>query len=278
MDQYYRVSQLAEGRYRIYDPLGVHMDLFTGTEKALLFDTGYGFVDLRDTIREITDLPLTVVNSHGHMDHANGNAQFDGPIYIHPEDMPVCRAHHSARFKNNAIRYAETATDFFTGEPVRAITSDFDPERYIKSPTGRLVPVTEGHCFDLGGMLLEVVELPGHTRGSIGLLMREEGILYAADAMNDNLWLFLPEATPLAEYRRTLDKAWNLEFDTLIISHFPAPCLRLSSRTTWTWQITWTTVPESPSPHRLYLMRRQGCASGRDFPRTIWMCPGSLPS
>ena len=44
MGKYYRISQFSDSRYRIYDPLGVHMDLFIGKEKALLFDTGYGLI------------------------------------------------------------------------------------------------------------------------------------------------------------------------------------------------------------------------------------------
>lgn len=223
MQHYYRVSKLAEGRFRIYDPMGVHMDLFVGHEKALLFDTGFGLVNLRDTVREITELPLIIVNSHGHVDHACGNYQFDEPIHIHPADVPVCEAHHLAYQKNIVLRYAKTAVDFFTGEPVHAITPEFDEWKYLAQPMGNFVPLAEGEIFDLGGLQLEVVELPGHTEGSIGLLLKDEKTLYAADAINNNVWLFQPEAAPLSVYRSTLDKAWNLDFNTLIISHFPTP-------------------------------------------------------
>lgn len=223
MGKYYRISQFFDSRYRIYDPLGVHMDLFIGEEKALLFDTGYGFQDLRTEVEQITKLPLLVVNSHGHVDHALGNDQFDCPIYIHPDDIPVCEDHHGRYRKELAINYARTAVDYFTGEPVGATGPDFNEDQYLRKGTGNLVPVTEGHVFDLGGMKLEVVELPGHTPGSIGLLDRDQRILYAADAMNADFWLFMEEACPLSVYRQTLSKASGLEFDTMIISHFPAP-------------------------------------------------------
>ncbi|MER2024676.1 MAG: MBL fold metallo-hydrolase [Eubacteriales bacterium] len=198
-------------------------DLFIGKEKALLFDTGYGFQDLRTEVEQITKLPLLVVNSHGHVDHALGNDQFDCPIFIHPDDIPVCEDHHGRYRKELAINYARTAVDYFTGEPVGAIGPDFNEEQYLRKGTGELVPVTEGHIFDLGDMKLEVVELPGHTPGSIGLLDRDQRILYAADAMNADFWLFMEEACPLSVYRQTLSKASGLEFDTMIISHFPAP-------------------------------------------------------
>lgn len=41
--------------------------------------------------------------------------------------------------------------------------------------------------------------------------------------MNNNVWLFQPEATPLSVYRKTLERAQELDFDTLIVSHFPTP-------------------------------------------------------
>ena len=217
MGKYYRISQFSDSRYRIYDPLGVHMDLFIGKEKALLFDTGYGFHDLRTEVEQITELPLLVVNSHGHVDHALGNDQFDCPIFIHPDDIPICEDHHGRYRKELAINYARTAVDYFTGEPVGAIGPDFNEEQYLRKGTGELVPVTEGHIFDLGGMKLEVVELPGHTPGSIGLLDRDQRILYAADAMNADFWLFMEEACPLSVYRQTLSKASGLEFDTMIM-------------------------------------------------------------
>lgn len=223
MENYYRVTQIGNGRYRIYDSLGVFTDLFIGSEKALLWDTAYGFQDLRAVVRGLTDLPLYIVNSHGHVDHACGNYQFDEPIYIHPADIPVAHDHHGSYRKKLAIAYAKTATDFFTGEAVHAIGPDFDEDAYLARPVGNLQEIREGHVFDLGGMHLEVIEVPGHTPGSIGLLYREERIFYAADAMNDNFWLFLKEACPLSVYKETLKKAWNMDFDTLIISHFPEP-------------------------------------------------------
>ena len=73
--------------------------------------------------------------------------------------------------------------------------------------------------FDLGGITLEVVEVPGHTHGSIGLLYKEEKIFFAGDAMNPFLWLFAPEATMLSEYKATLRKADGLDFEALVVSH-----------------------------------------------------------
>lgn len=82
-----------------------------------------------------------------------------------------------------------------------------------------MVPVEEGRVFDLGGRTLQVVELPGHTKGSIGLLCPEEKLLYVGDAINSSLWLFLEESEPLSVYRRTLEKAWGIDFEKIVMAH-----------------------------------------------------------
>ena len=62
------------------------MYLLTGTEKALLIDTGLGSGNLAEEIRSMTDLPLVTVITHGHIDHA-GSAGFFDEVYISPNDV-----------------------------------------------------------------------------------------------------------------------------------------------------------------------------------------------
>jgi len=91
---YYQFEDLG-GFYRIGSAEGVFCYLIEGTEKAMLIDTGYGLADLREAVREITSLPLIIVNTHGHCDHIGGNGYFDVPCYIHPDDMTIPVIHGS---------------------------------------------------------------------------------------------------------------------------------------------------------------------------------------
>ena len=53
--------------------------LVLGTQRALVIDTGAGPRQGREiltAVRELTELPLTVVNTHAHYDHYMGNAVF----------------------------------------------------------------------------------------------------------------------------------------------------------------------------------------------------------
>ena len=209
---FYHVHEWREGLYRIFNKVeAVHSDLIVGRDRALLFDTGYGIGDLAETVHSITDKPLYVVDSHGHVDHASGAYQFEGPIYIHSLDIPVCQEHTSPTSRAHALSIM----------PEEGLPKGFDRETWLAGGTGELAPIEKGHLFDLGGRTLEVIELPGHTRGSIGLLLREERILFVGDAINSYLWLFLPESTDLATYRATLAKARDIDFDVMVQAHGP---------------------------------------------------------
>lgn len=49
--------------------------LVCGGEKAVVIDTMNCIADVHAAVREITNLPLEVVNTHGHCDHIYGKSQ-----------------------------------------------------------------------------------------------------------------------------------------------------------------------------------------------------------
>lgn len=51
--------------------------LVVGEKKALVIDTMNGYEDVKAVARSVTDLPLMVVNTHGHCDHIYGNIYFE---------------------------------------------------------------------------------------------------------------------------------------------------------------------------------------------------------
>jgi glyoxylase-like metal-dependent hydrolase (beta-lactamase superfamily II) len=167
--------------------------LLEGTDRALLIDALTGAGNLRAFCRELTDLPVTLVNTHGHLDHAGGNFDF-GECFIHSDDIPlIYEIEKSSRME--FVKYSmETA-----GRKVFLSESDFTGSRPIKT-----LPVTDGHVFDLGNRNVEVIAVPGHTRGTIVLLDRGTGLLFSGDACNINTLLFLPHSTSIEEYRESL--------------------------------------------------------------------------
>ena len=168
-----------------------------GDEKVCVIDTMNGFTDIMSVIRGITDKPVVVVNTHGHGDHIFGNVYFD-EAYINPKDLKLAE-------EMSAIpEFVEACAKYGMSMP---------PFKEIK----------EGDIIDLGGRTLEVFELPGHTPGSIVLLLREDRVLFTGDAVNHHLWLQLDGCSPLPECVKALDRLMFLEDRADFILHGHAP-------------------------------------------------------
>ena len=75
------------GVTEITDLSGVHCFLVEGQEKALLIDTMTGLRGLKEFVAGLTDLPVEVALTHGHMDHCGGVYEWESCL-IHPLDMP----------------------------------------------------------------------------------------------------------------------------------------------------------------------------------------------
>lgn len=220
MESYYQIEAM-DGYYRIGSPEGVFSYVVVGNEKAMLIDTGYGYGNLKETVRTITDKPLYIVNTHGHCDHAGGNGQFEEPVYIHPEDMELCREHTDRQMRRENAKRAKHSINYETGEEYDGLPQDFNLETYEGAGCGRLVPVQDGTCFELGGIHMEIVDTPGHTRGGISILYKEKKLLFIGDAAGPFLWLFSEETASRAEHIRTLEKMYALDADGYIGGHNP---------------------------------------------------------
>lgn len=161
--------------------------LVCGEKKAVVLDTMNGVADTYAVVREITDLPLTVINTHGHCDHIFGNVYFNCDCFIHPADADVVAEH----------------TQF----------PDFIKicrEKNVKMPPFKAI--NDGDIIDLGGLTLEVISLPGHTPGGICLLLKERRILFTGDSINHHLWMQLNESQPLKTFLDNLNRiSWVTE-------------------------------------------------------------------
>ncbi len=182
------LQQLTENVW-VIDQEMVRCFLIVGTERALLFDSGVTLCDLMRIIRSVTDRPVTLVHSHGDGDHTANSPLFP-ESYAHPADT--------------------------------AVFLRFRPEL-----EGRLRPTGEGDIYDLGGTVLEVVEAPGHTPGSICLLDRARRVLYSGDTVSRDPVFLFGEHRDIRAFRRTLDKLQALDaYDTVYPSHNTCPVSR----------------------------------------------------
>ena len=153
--------------------------LFCGDERAALIDTGMNVPDARQIAEKITPLPLILINTHGDPDHISGNQAFN-EVYMSPAEEENYRAFGGA---------------------------------------GKLVPIGEGDVIDPGGRPLKIIDIPGHTPGSIAILDVNNRILISGDSVQDgNIFMFGERR----DLRRYIESIKHLEeFDGLYDEVYP---------------------------------------------------------
>ncbi|MBQ8292285.1 MAG: MBL fold metallo-hydrolase [Bacilli bacterium] len=206
--KYFTTYQINDHIYQLKDPMGVLTTLIIGKTKALLIDTAYGLGDLKSELEELTKLPLIVINSHGHMDHSGGNYQFN-EVWIDERDYELCGKHNNEKKRNDNIE---------TAQKLNILTSSFDIPSYLGKRAGNLKKLNF-ETLDLGDLTIKIVDLKGHTQGSIGFLIEEDRLLVTSDAICPWVWLFLEESTSVKEYLETLKFALELPFDGFLLGH-----------------------------------------------------------
>lgn len=128
--------------------------LLFGGDKALLWDTGSRQARTRETVDRLIErwqkargrgpIHLVVLHSHGHSDHVAGDAQF--------ADRPQTTLVKAG---------AESVKQFFGFRQW--------PEQVVS--------------YDLGGRVLDVVPIPGHSDDSHALYDRRTGVLLTGDSV-----------------------------------------------------------------------------------------------
>src|SRR4051812_26899996 len=82
--EWFHIQPLGIGVWQLTEPGHVAMWLVCGTERAVLIDTGCGLAPLRPLVDELAaGLPVTVLQTHHHIDHVGGSHEFD-EVLIHP--------------------------------------------------------------------------------------------------------------------------------------------------------------------------------------------------
>lgn len=209
MSELFRVSEITSGVHRIVDVLGNHCYLVVGQEKALLVDSGDGFGDLRACVEGLTDLPVTVVLTHGHEDHMMGSYWF-GEAYLSPQDGGTQRweliEEHAQRIYEQVL--------------AEGLVGDDAPFALRDGARPRELPVSDGDRFDLGGRTVRAVALPGHTEGSMGYLVEDCGVLFSGDAVTPIMCLFFEDSLTIQEWReKTLARMAELPFEHFYTGH-----------------------------------------------------------
>lgn len=206
--EFFTAEKISPSTTKITDITGVAVFLVEGAEKAVLIDTATGAGDLKAYVESLTSKPIEVILTHGHCDHAGGAAGFE-TVWLHKNDWELVKHHASMDMKTD---YAH----FTTGKDIAL--ADFAPER-----TAPYLPLEDGQVFDLGGVTLEAIHVPGHTQGMVCVLNKEERTILFGDACNPSVFLWSDESSCVEDYRSSLLELKKQEgrWDTVWLSHGP---------------------------------------------------------
>lgn len=205
----FRTEKVSERVIRIYAFSTELMYLVLGNERAALLDTGSGIGSLKACVEQLTDLPVTVLLTHGHVDHAMGAGEFE-EVYMNRNDDYIYLQHSDIDFRKEGLSLLEPG--------VMATEADLLPTPDVNT----LRDIKGGDIFDLGGIHVEVYDCPGHTKGSVVFLIPEERMLLLGDACNEFTFMFDDYSTTIAEYEQALKKLQTEldgKYDTVLLSH-----------------------------------------------------------
>jgi glyoxylase-like metal-dependent hydrolase (beta-lactamase superfamily II) len=82
--------------------------------------------------------------------------------------------------------------------------------------------VSDGDVIDLGDRVFEILHLPGHSPGSIGLWERATGTLFSGDAIYDGPLIDNLPHSGVADYIRTLERLRALPVSVVHAGHDPS--------------------------------------------------------
>lgn len=196
-EHFYTTEKVTDHIDAIRSATGEIMYLIKGSQRAFQIDTCLGVGDVRKTAQSLTDLPITVLLSHGHVDHAMGAPLYKDVYFNHADDA-VQAAHRPIA---NRIGYIKAGLGIQDPEE----SAYWDHADYVlPEDPARYHPLADGDVFDLGGIHIEAYALAGHTPGCMVFLIPEERVLITGDAANNSLFLFDEWSLPLEAYRRNL--------------------------------------------------------------------------
>ena len=224
------MTEIAEGIHRIESDLGPRFMcqyVVAGRDHAILVDTG-----LADTPGAVIDPylgraalePDFVLISHADNDHVGGNRAFR---HAHPDAVFMCHELDRRWVESNEALVRENY-GWHAAYGFPAMNSD----ELLASMSGDSpidVGLSGGETIRLdAGRRVEVLHLPGHTPGHLGLWDEQTRAVIVIDAvLADGIYdragnkLIPPRYYDLAALRQTISRLEALQPELLLTAHYP---------------------------------------------------------
>jgi glyoxylase-like metal-dependent hydrolase (beta-lactamase superfamily II) len=198
-----------------------------GRDLDLVVDTSLGLRPLRHLVEHELGHDVMAVATHVHGDHVGGMHEFDRRA-IHSSEADELAAPGAITL--DSTRYGPLVLGPYidAGYDVPDLLVDSVPAGGLASgPLERLAaPATQmlehGDVVDLGDRSFEVLHLPGHSPGSIGLWERTTGVLFSGDAVYDGPLLDELDGCDIAAYVDTMRRLREMPVTVVHGGHEPS--------------------------------------------------------
>ncbi len=226
--------EIAPGIHRIDASLGARVSstyVVIGARASLLFDVG-----IRDTPSTVIR-PYLVQNgfdpaslgwiaiSHCDVDHFGGLADARASF---PNARVLAHALDLAPIVNYDRYLSGRANSFVPGYGFDEDPAVLTWARSVTESGPVDLAVLGGEIIDLGGIEVELLHVPGHTRGHLALHLREQRTLVVSDAVlgsavvnQDGTGAFPPTYRHVDDYLATIQRLDELAATTLLTAHYP---------------------------------------------------------
>ena len=232
-EQWFDFARIDDDITLIWEP---HVDPFIrcniwhvrGRDRDMLVDSGLGIASLREAARHLFDKPLAAVATHSHYDHVGGFHEFAERIAHRSEEWELASPENFASLRSSAFSAATLEAIRANGYelPETLVTAlphaGYDLEAYRVAPAPATRLVDEGDVIDLGDRAFEVLHLPGHSPGSMGLWEEASGTLFSGDAVYDGPLLDMLPESDIAHYLATMTRLRDLPVTVVHAGHEPS--------------------------------------------------------
>jgi glyoxylase-like metal-dependent hydrolase (beta-lactamase superfamily II) len=217
-NNWYEIEHIGNGISRILEShvvpwMRCNMWLIQGRDQDLLIDSGMGLKPLKAEIARLREKPVTAVCSHCHFDHIGCSHEFatrlghrsEASVYVSPDLDNTC------------------AREWIAGELLTALPSEgFSLSQYRITPAPLTGFLDDGDVVDVGDRTFNVLHLPGHSPGSIGLYEKSTRTLFSGDVIYDGLLIDNSWHSDRQVYRESLRRLRELPVETVHAGHEPS--------------------------------------------------------
>ncbi len=202
--------------------------IILGESRNLIIDTGFNMKECKeafmDNIEELNiDLTKTdLLITHLHSDHSGLAAEVSkkgAGLYAGKIDGPMMLA----MTKDEYWKRFEGYTRIFDLEKDNLLFHDHPGYKYCPKEALEFNLLKEGDLLEVGDYAFEVIDIPGHTPGHIGLYERNHRLFFGGDHILDRItpnisfWGF--EYNILETYLNSLKKVYEYDIDYLFTAH-----------------------------------------------------------